>query len=56
MIKKTHVYSLAGIVKRSPSIIVRNIGITVSFNHQTSDYTIIDCIMMSIPAVKKGRV
>ena len=39
--------SLAGIVKRSLSSIVLDIGITVSFIHQTSDY-----IEMSFPGVK----
>ena len=43
-------YSLAGIVKRSPSIIVLDIGITVSFSHQISDY-----IEMPIPGVKNSR-
>ena len=43
-----HIYSLAGIVERTPSIIVLDIGITVSFSHQISDY-----IEMSIPGVKK---
>ena len=45
-----HVYSLAGIVKRGRSITDRNIGITVSFSHQISDY-----IVMSIPGVKNSR-
>ena len=40
-------YSLASIVKRSPSFIVLDIGITVSFSHQISDD-----ITMSIPVVK----
>ena len=40
--------SPAGIVKRSPSIIVLDIGITVSFIHQISDY-----IETSIPGVKQ---
>ena len=31
-------YSLAGIVKRSPSDIVIDIGITVSISHQISHY------------------
>ena len=31
-------YSLAGIVKRSPSSIVLDVGITVSFSYQISDY------------------
>ena len=44
------VYSLAGIVKRSPSITDLDIGITVSFSHQISDY-----IVMSIPGVKSSR-
>ena len=41
-------YSRAGIVKRSPSNIVLDIGITVT-NHQTSDY-----IKISIPVVKNS--
>ena len=40
--------SPAGRVKRSPSSIVPDIGITVSFIHQTSDY-----IEISIPGVKQ---
>ena len=44
-------YSLAGIVKRSLSIIVLDIRITVSFSHQISDY-----IEMSIPGVKNSIV
>ena len=33
-------YLLAGIVKRSPSTTVLDIGITMSFSHQISDYII----------------
>ena len=44
------VYSLAGIVKKSPSITDLDIGITVSSSHQISDY-----IVMSIPGVKSSR-
>ena len=40
-------YSPAGIVKRSLSITVYDIGITVSFIHQISDY-----IEMSTPGVQ----
>ena len=40
--------SPAAIVKRSLSIIALDIGITVSFIHQISDY-----IKMSIPGVKQ---
>ena len=40
--------SPAGIVKRSPSSIVLEIGITVSFIHQISDY-----IEISLPGVKQ---
>ena len=36
--KHMYIYSPAGIVNRSPSIIVCNIGITVSFSHQAADY------------------
>ena len=42
-------YSLAGNVKRSLSI-TDDIGITVSFSHQISDY-----ITISIPVMKKGK-
>ena len=45
-----HVYSLAGIEKRSQSIIVLDIRITVSFGHQISDD-----IVMSITGVKNSR-
>ena len=41
-------YSLAGVVKRSRSIIVPDIGITVSVSHQISDY-----IEMSVPKRKR---
>ena len=44
-----HVYSLAGIVKRSQSIIVLDIRITVSFSHHISDY-----IEKSTPGVKSS--
>ena len=44
------VYSQAGIVKRSQSIIGLDIGITLSFSHQISDY-----IMMSLPGVKNRK-
>ena len=44
------VYSLAGIVKRGQSITDLDIGITVSFSHQISDY-----IVMFIPGVKNSR-
>ena len=43
--------SPAGIVKRSPSSIVLDTGITVSFIHQTSDY-----IKMSFPGVKNIHI
>ena len=43
-------YSLAGIMKGSPGFLVLDIGITVSFSHQISDY-----IEMPIPLVKKGK-
>ena len=44
-----HVYSLAGIVKRSQSIVALDIRITVSFGHQISDY-----IEKSTPGVKSS--
>ena len=44
-----HVYSLAGIVKRSQSIIGLDIRIAVSFSHQISDY-----IENSTPGVKSS--
>ena len=45
-----HVHSLAGIVKRSRSIIVLDIKITVSFSRQISDY-----IENSTPGVKSSN-